>query len=445
LAVIIRVVLIALNCFALVWLFSLGNRPASTLFALFVLVFQTGSLIYYHNRINRDLANFLVFLQENDTTLAFSKQKIERSFKGLIYHLDKINQKLQAARIDREQQFHYLQTVIKQIDTGILAYDQDGKVELFNRAAGELLSIPYLQHVSTLVKAFPELADRLIPIPRIPFAPIRISTNGTYRILALKTGSLRFNDRIIHLVSIQDIKPELDAAELDAWRKLMRIQRHEIINSITPITTLTTAIKRRFKKGNAIMKPLEITQDSIEDALSSIEVIEERSHGLIDFVEQFRNLTNVPELKIRSFELKKVMDNTSRLFQKELRTRRITMKVMIVPENLMIRADEKLLEQVIINLVKNSLEAINNPRGALVIKAYADPHNNRVIQITDNGPGIDPLAMESIFVPSYTTKEKGSGIGLSISRQIIQMHNGTINVRSNPGVETVFEIVIPEG
>ena len=439
-----RIILIALNCLVLIWLYSHTNRPATTLFALVVLILQVISLIRFHNQINRDLANFLIFLQENDTSLAFSKKRIERSFNGLIYHLDKINQKLQHARIDRERQFQYLQAVVKQVDTGIIAYDQEGKVELFNGAAQELLGIRWLQQINSLKDLYPELAESLIPVPRPTAAPIRITINGTNRMLALKSGSLRFNDRVIYLISFQDIKPELDAGELEAWRKLIRIQRHEIINSITPITTLTTAIKRRFKKGDVTRKPKEIKQDYIDDALSSIEVIEDRSRGLIEFVERFRSLTNVPELRIRKLQFKKLVENTLVLFYKDLKTRKITIQVNIDPESLMLNADEKLLEQVLINLLKNSIEAISQPGGQIRIKAYQDPHNHAVIQVIDNGEGIEAQALESIFIPSYTTKEKGSGIGLSISRQIIQMHNGTLSVRSDPGMETVFEIVLPE-
>jgi nitrogen fixation/metabolism regulation signal transduction histidine kinase len=403
-----------------------------------------GSLIYYHNRINRDLANFLISLQENDTTLAFSKQRIERSFKGLIYHLDKINQKLQTARIDRERQYHYLQAVVKQIDTGIIAYDQEGKVELFNQAAQELLGIHYLKRISTLIELCPELAGFLITGDKISSSPVKIKINGNDRILAVKSGSIRFDNRVIQLISFQNIKPELEAGELDAWRKLIRIQRHEIINSITPITTLTTAIKRRFKTGEERKSLQEITDEHVEDALTSVEVIEDRSLGLIDFVERFRSLTDIPILKIEEFLLMKIAEHVTILFSRELNNRNIHLKADIKPENMLLTADEKLLEQVLINLVKNSLEAVHSHRGEIIIKAYKNSQKSCIIQVIDNGIGIDKEAIESVFVPSYTTKENGSGIGLSITRQIVQLHNGTINVKSAPGIETVFEIILPE-
>jgi two-component system nitrogen regulation sensor histidine kinase NtrY len=442
--VVIRVILISINCFALIWLYMHTNRPATTLFAFFLLIFQTSCLIYYHNRILRDLANFLVFLEENDTTLAFSKTRIERSFRGLTYQLNRINQQLQFARIDRERQFHYLQTVVNQVDTGIIAYDQDGKVELFNQAARELLGIHSLKTIDALIISCPELAAFIIQGNKTSFSPVKIETPKNERVLSIKMGSLRFDNRVIQLISFQNIKPELEAGEIDAWRKLIRIQRHEIINSITPITTLTTAIKRRFKNGEERRSLQEITDEFIEDALNSVEVIEERSHGLIDFMERFKSLTDVTRLKTGLFRMQKLVDHIAILFSREMNAGNIHMKADVTPGNLTLNADEKLLEQVLINLVKNSMEAIQHPGGEIFIKAFRNSQNACVIQVIDNGPGIENTALESIFVPSYSTKENGSGIGLSITRQIVQLHNGTIEVRSTPGVETVVEIILPE-
>jgi two-component system nitrogen regulation sensor histidine kinase NtrY len=443
LVITIRVILITLNCFALVWLITQTNRPATSLFAFMLLIIQIYSLVYYHNRINRDLANFLIFLQENDTMLAFSKQRIERSFKGLTYHLDMINQKLQTARIDRERQFHYLQSVVKQLDTGIIAFDQEGNVELFNQAARELLGIHSLNNINRLYELCPELTGLFSSGDRTS-SPLKIKVNGNERMLSIKSGSILFDNRAVQLISFQNIRPELEAGELEAWRKLIRIQRHEIINSITPITTLTTAIKRCFIKNKTRKNLNDITDEHIEDALKSVEVIEERSMGLIDFVERFRSLTDVPVLKITSFQFKKLVDSIVILLFKDLQDRKISLKIEVIPENFKLTADEKLMEQVIINLIKNSIEAIIPPGGVINIKAYSIPQNCCVIQVLDNGTGIKEDAIESIFVPSYTTKENGSGIGLSISRQIVLMHHGTISVRSEPCVETAFEIVLPE-
>jgi len=441
--VIIRVILICLNCFVLIWLIKNTGRIATTLFALMVLVLQTTGLIYYNNRIQRDLANFLIFLLENDTSLAFSKEKIERNFKGLVASLDKINQNLRDARLDRERQYHYLQAIVKQVDTGIIACDQDGTIEIFNRAARDLLGLRSLRTIRELVDSRPELAVFLTAGKTASVSPLKVETSQNEYALAVKTSSIRFDNRIIQLIILQNIKPELDAGELDAWRKLIRIQRHEIINSITPITTLTTAIKRSFIKNRTRKALKEITSEHIGDALKSVDVIEDRSRGLIDFVERFRSLTDVPSLKRISFPLSKLMDHIAVLFSKDLNARNVMLKIVIEPENLMLTADERLLEQVMINLVKNSLEALHDPGGEIIVRANSDLQHNIIIQVIDNGIGIESTALGSVFVPSYTTKENGSGIGLSITRQIIHMHRGTIGVKSVPGKETIFKIVLP--
>jgi nitrogen fixation/metabolism regulation signal transduction histidine kinase len=340
-------------------------------------------------------------------------------------------------------QFHYLQSIVRQVDTGIISFDQVGKVEIFNQAARELLGIWELDNINRLRDICPELSALILSGNRNA-SPIAVETNRNKRVLAVKMGSLRFDNRIVYLVSFQNIKSELEAGELDAWRKLIRTQRHEIINSITPITTLTTAIKRRFIKGGERINLSEITEEYIEDALKSVEVIEERSKGLIDFIERFKSLTELPKLRIESFQLNKLIDHVGTLFSKEFKSVGASLKSDLASENMILMADEKLFEQVMINLVKNSLEAIYHSKGEIIIRAFKNNQQATVIQIIDNGSGIEKKALDSIFVPSFTTKENGSGVGLSITRQIVQLHQGTIEVKSNPGVETVVEIVLPE-
>lgn len=437
----IRVIFITLTCFVLIWLQTQTNRPATTLFALVLLLIQTGSLIYYHNRINRDLANFLVFLQENDTSLAFSRKRIERSFQGLTFHLDKINLKLQEARMERERQFQYLQAIVRQVDTGIIAVDEEGRIEIMNRAALDMLGIRSGQ-VDSVSKLPVELTGVMQEGDKA-VSPVKIKAKGNALMLSVKSGMVKFDNRVIRLISFQNIRPELEAGELDAWRKLMRIQRHEIINSITPITTLTTAIKRCFMQGRTRKELNDVTVENIDDALSSVAVIEDRSLGLLDFVERFRSLTDLPVPKITKTPFRNLTDPLLALFSKDLIDRKITFKVILEPENLVVSADEKLLEQVFINVLKNALEAIRSPGGEIMLRAYSDRQYHVVIEISDNGIGIEDAALESVFIPSYTTKENGSGIGLSLSRQIIQLHGGTITVRSQPGVSTVFVITLP--
>lgn len=441
--VIVRVILISINCFAFIWLLMNSDRPATQIFAFLLLIAQTVSLINYHNTVMRDLSNFLIFLEENDTTLAFSKKRIERSFGGLISRLDKINAKIQTERIEREKQYNYLQALVKQIDTGIITFDQQGNIGICNPSAREILGIRKLKNISDLFKKFPELSEDKLFGKRAVSSAVKILAEGSEKMLSVKTGAIKIDNQWIRIMSLQNIKPELEAGELDAWRKLIKIQRHEIINSLTPISTLTTAIKRRFIPAGGRKLPAEITAEQISDALNSVEVIEERSKGLIAFMERFKGITEMTGIKPGTIHVLSLFDNVNTLFTRELEEKRVVLEKQVVPESLTLYGDSRLLEQVLINLVKNSIEAINHAKGRIQLKAFKSPAQV-IIQATDNGCGIKREALESIFVPSYTTKESGSGIGLSISRQIIQLHNGSIEVKSIPGVETTFEIVIPQ-
>jgi two-component system, NtrC family, nitrogen regulation sensor histidine kinase NtrY len=439
--IMVRVVFITLTSFVLVWFYTQTNRPATTLFFLFMLITQSMSLIYYLNRVNRDLANFLVSLQENDTMLAFSQKKIERNFKGIIYHLNKINRKLQEARIEKEQQHQYLQAVVEHIGIGLIAFNQQGEVEIINHSAMELFGIHSLHNNDKLTSLYTELSDIFSTDFKSHPTLLKLKTQKDELQLVVKSTFLKINDSKIKLVSFQNIKNELEIQELDSWRKLIRILRHEIMNSMTPITTFTTVIKRSFRKGNARKSLPEINDENIEDALISAEVIEERSKGLIDFVEKFRSLTDLLIPQFTVFPIKKIIDHVQVLFSDELKSKKITLVTEITDEKLVLHADEKLIEQVLINLLKNSIEAIHQPKGEIRMNAFTQPDGNICVQVIDNGIGIKDNALESVFVPSYTTKENGMGIGLSISKQIMQLHKATIDVRSIPGSETMFELL----
>ncbi len=439
----LRVILLSINCFLFIWFYMYTSRPATTLFLIFVFILQIVSLIRYHYSILGDLSNFLIFLNEEDTSLAFTEKKVERNFSGLAKNLDILNQKLHDARMNQERQNQYLQAIVKQIDTGIITFDREGKIDLLNQSAKEILGIHTKQNIREIKVLYPQLLPFFEPGNRNMISPVKIHANGKEKVLSLKSTVLRMEDRIIYLLSFQNIRTELEAGELNAWRKLIRIQRHEIINSITPITTLTTAIKRIFNTGTQRKNNRQISEEQIEDALKSVEVIEDRSLGLIDFVERFRSLTDIPVLKRDSFILKRFFERLLILFKMDLEDKKANLTIRLIPDNLTLFADEKLLEQAMINLIKNSLEAIHQPEGEISVSARKA--NDAVIfQVKDNGSGMDGNILENIFVPAFTTKDNGSGIGLPITRQIIQMHQGLMEVRSTPGEGTLFEIIIPQ-
>lgn len=436
-SIIVRIVLITLNCFVFVWFYTQTSRPATTLFFALLIVVQTVSLILYLNRINRDLANFLIYLQENNTSLIFSRNRVEKNFRNIMSGLNEISGKIQEAQISREEKHQYLKAIIEHVDTGIFSFNSKNEVELVNRAALNILGIPALTNIDALN---PELAAKLNNPDKETFL-LKLESKGKLTNLSVKLKSVRIGNDLIKLVSLQNIKAELEEQELESWKKLIRVLRHEIMNSITPITTLTTAIKRCFSK-HAIPKTLnEITTDNINDALTSAEVIEERSKGLISFVEKFKSITDVPKPVTTNFKILPMLEKVKLLYWDLCKEKEIEFSIEVYPSEFTINADEQLIQQVIINLVKNSVEAINN-NGAITLKAFRSNAQKVCIQVIDNGKGIASQDLENIFVPSFTTKEDGMGIGLSLSKQIIQLHHGEISVRSIPGRETVVEIIL---
>jgi two-component system nitrogen regulation sensor histidine kinase NtrY len=272
--IIFRVILIVFNSLALAYFYAkVKDYPATTLFFLILLIVQTVSLIYFSNKTNRDLANFLISLQDNDTSLAFPRSGIEKNFKGLTDNLNKIIHKIQQARIEKEQKHQFLQTVIDHIGIGLVSFNTSGEIEFVNKTARKILGIPVIKNINSLSEKYAELLKYFTDVNKEEQGLLKINIDNREIPLSIKTGEIRFNDNSIKLISFQDIRYELEAQELESWRKLIRILRHEIMNSITPITTLTTAIKRNLNSKGA-RKPLnEINEENINDTLLSADVI----------------------------------------------------------------------------------------------------------------------------------------------------------------------------
>ncbi len=438
----IRVIFITVTCFASIYILTQTSRPATTLFLGILIILQTAGLIHYVNRTNRELARFLIYLKENDTTAAFSKKHIEKTFKGLFQSFEEITKSLQKARIDKEQEHQYLKTIVEHVGTGLISFDKKGNIQLINKTAKSLLNVDNIGNINDLNRIKTGFSEVLSNLKIDEQKLITLSVNNEILQLALRSTILKIQGNPLHIIALHNIRNELDERELESWQKLIRVLRHEIMNSITPITTLTTAIKRCFKTGNTVKPFGEINEETIKDALSSTEVIEERSKGLIEFVEKYKSLTSLPELKLENINLSDFFKHSEILFKDELSSRKIKLEIEVEPENLMIMADSKLFEQVLINLIKNAVQSIHR-KGIICIKAKK-VQDRCTIQVIDNGPGIDKEELDNIFIPFYSTREEGSGIGLNISQQIIRKHQGTIHVFSEPQKETIFTITLPE-
>jgi two-component system nitrogen regulation sensor histidine kinase NtrY len=438
----IRVILILLCSFAFIFIITVTNRPATTVLLGLLLIYITYNLFYYVNRTNRELANFLIYLKENDTSLVIKSENLDKTFKGLRQSFKKITDELKKTRIEKEIEQRYIETVFEHVGIGLISFDEQGRIERINKAAKDLLNIIQAKNISELDKVQNGLAEKFKSQQPGLQSLFKIKINNEILQIAVKSTITVIEDKKIKIISLQDIRNELEEKELDSWKKLISTLTHEIMNSITPITTLTVAIKRCFMQDGNIKSPEKISAENIKDAIDGTNIIEERSKGLISFVDNYRSITKLPVPELSIVSVSQLFGELEMLFKDTFELNKIRFVKEITPDNLKTMADKKLMEQVLINLIKNSLDAMKNYKKGLIIFRAFEENNNVNIQIVDNGPGIPDNIIENIFTPFYTTKEKGTGIGLSISRQIIRMHKGKIFIRSVPNKETIVTIII---
>ncbi len=441
---IVRVLVLSLSIFIFV-LFLENEKFYIMPFVLGILiVLQVVLLIYYVDRTNIQLTNFLNAIKFSDFSTSFKIEGLGTSFDNLKDSFNQVINEFVKIRSEKEEHFYYLQNIVEHIEVGILVFYSDGKVKLINKAAKNLFEINRIENISEIANWNEEMQKTLMTINPNEDSLIKIVAEDDILQLAIHADEFKIQDRNVKLVSIKNIKTELDAKEMDAWQKLIRVLTHEIMNSIAPISSLTATVNQmveEVEKSTREFLPQNYDFEQINDIKEALTTIQKRSSGLIHFVETYRNLTKIPKPSFSVFHLKQQLEYIKSLFDREFQQKNILFEITVVPDNLKILADEQLVEQVLINLVKNAIYALENRESpSIKMKAFIDNKGRKLIQVFDNGQGILPDVIEKIFIPFFTTKQKGSGIGLSLSRQIMRLHNGAISVYSEPEKGTIFTL-----
>jgi nitrogen fixation/metabolism regulation signal transduction histidine kinase len=335
------------------------------------------------------------------------------------------------------------------IRTGIISFDKNGVVEFTNPEIKRMFNLDQISHINKLRNIDPKLVELLEKIESGEQKRINVKVNHNLLSLAVHSQTIIIQKREIKIVNLQDIKSELDTHEMDSWQKLIRILNHEIMNSVAPITSLSSTISGFYKSGKDQKSPEFITPRIISDTIKGLNIIEEHGKGLIHFVESYRSLAQLPKpeftlVKIKEFfERIMILINSGFDNDNNNNKARPLITSSVTPDDITLVADDKLLAQVFINIAKNSIEAFGQYKEGDFISMIAlrNPDGRVVLTIKDNGPGMDADTLEKIFVPFFTTKESGSGIGLSLSRQIIRIHNGNISCDSTPGEGTTVTMI----
>lgn len=400
---------------------------------------QSILLINFIKSNNRKLGRFLELIKNEDFIQRFSKIEKEASSIELNLLYNEIIESFEQIKIEKESEYNYFQNIIENIGTGIISFSDNGKVELINQAAKDLLKIGLLKEINDLDKVFNGFPNELIKLKTGQQKVIKFFIDSELIMLSVKATIFIIRKKTFRLISLQNITNELEEEEIDAWQKLIRVLTHEIMNSVSPVKSLTSTIIKLFQINGEPKKAKEISDSTIENSLTGLHAIDKRNQGLLKFVETYRSLTKIPKPNFEEFKVEDVFTTIKLLMNEEIKRKKIKLSTNIKPENLKLKADEKLISQVLINLVKNACEAITE-NGGIKLEAFMNTDNGVLIRITDNGKGIPKDILEKIFIPFFTTRKNGSGIGLSLSRQIMRMHKGNISASSKEDEGSVFTL-----
>lgn len=442
--IIVRACLIALAAVFTAWVIA-GRMPLLFIVSgIIAFLAFTANLIWYVNSTNRRLGYFFESVKNEDSSLSFPDNTTDKRLIDISRSLAAINSQIRQLRIDSRQQEEYFKALLEHAATGILTFNSQGFILHANSAAKRMLSVDVLTHIKQLERVDMKVFQAIRNARPGEQQLVSLTSERTSVQLSLKASTFTAGDEELTILSIQDIRKELDDKEVESWIRIIRIMMHEIINSISPITSLSESLYGLYSENGSPVSQEKVDDTTIRRTLQGLETIRTQGKGLLSFIESYRKLTRIPvpdKAKIKAGDL---LSRVAILYPSFGFDNRPELTVACTPADLEIYADETQVTLCLINLVRNAVQANEqNPDAKITVKA-AIRNGHSEICITDNGPGIPPELIDEIFVPFFTTRAEGTGIGLSISRQIMRLHGGNLSVKSSPGKETVFTLTFQE-
>ncbi|SHJ15892.1 Histidine kinase-, DNA gyrase B-, and HSP90-like ATPase [Aquimarina spongiae] len=420
-----------------------GTALAYTIAILlfFSVIIQFVSLFKYLTRTDKKLTRFLEAIKHSDFVLKLSVDNhLDKSFRNLNTSFNEVLSAFREERSEKEEHLQYLNTIVQQVNTGLICYSSSGEIKLINSYAKKLINIKHLKNIKELANYNEELHRAVVDLAS--GRNILLKSDDEIQ-LAIHSITIKIKNQPIKIIALQNIYPELQRKEIESWQNLTKILRHEIINSITPIVSLNDTMYSILQEDVSLLDSnYVIDHENLNDLKEGISTIKNRADGLISFIDAYRDYTNIPTPVFASINVLELLKHIHLLMKPELDKNGFDFKYQTTPKDILLYGDAKLLEMVLINLFKNAIEAkrSDHETPSISVKGYINHKREFILEITDNGKGIIPEAIDKIFIPFYTTKKTGSGIGLSLSRQILQMHQGTLTVRSEVNTFTTFEL-----
>jgi nitrogen fixation/metabolism regulation signal transduction histidine kinase len=414
------------------------------LFVAIVLVLVASwNLVNFMHQLHRKVDFFFDAIKYEDGSLHFNEEQNDPHLKGLHKNLNRINTLITDIRIREAHSERFFMEFMKRSASGLMAVDQHNFVEIINDVTLKMIGLSNLTHLTRLEQSQPDLYTLMQNLKPGQSAQLKILDGNTLKQIAVKVAEIRFSEKEYRIFSLYDIKTEIEENELETWQKLMRIMTHEIMNSIAPITSLSQTLSSYFIKDGRPIQLKDLQQTEIDNTVKGLEVIEERATGLRGFVDNYRKLTKVPEPEFGDIELNRWFASIQLLFKGQKEDHQITLTVLNHYSKPTFSGDERLLTHVVLNLLNNATQALENTKNKTIqITAETGVSGALEITVSDNGKGFQPEERDKIFLPFYTTHENGSGIGLSLSRQIMRKHKGSISASSEPRIRTEFVLEV---
>lgn len=437
--IVIRVMLIVSIACALAYVLVNTRWFFAPIMLSVVLVTLVINLISYIEKTNRSLTSFLLQVRNKEYNTAVRQSRAGTSFTALSKAFNDVLKEFERVEFQREAHYQYLQVLTENIGVGIISAEADGRIHLINPEAKKLLQITTLHRLSELRSIHPKLEVTITSLKPGERQVIPVVLNKNEMALSVQVRHLRINESNYQVILFQDINRELEDKEEEAWQRLIRVLTHEIMNSVTPIVTLSEAVNQMLREPGGSHKNIHrLGPDDLEDVYGSLDTIESRSKGLLRFVNAYKSISQTPEVVMQKTDLPELLNSINRLMRNQAAEKQIKLEILVEPGTIL--ADRTLLEQVMINLVRNAIDALE-PSGEGVIRITAQQDTGKaIIQISDNGPGIDAEILSKVFVPFFTTKKTGTGVGLSLSRQIMKLMQGNLRLTSEPGKGTMVTL-----
>jgi two-component system, NtrC family, nitrogen regulation sensor histidine kinase NtrY len=437
-----RILLILALGFAMLYILTQTHFWLVAFWLGLAVIILTSELIYFIERSHKDLENFLLSIRQSDFSTLFPGLRNKGSNDELKQAYTEILKVFQHLRSEKESGHQYLQTVVEHIKVALVCYDDKEEIHLMNGAARQLFGKPYIKNIKALEQIDKPLLETIRHLEAGKKELVKVMRQGHALHLSVQATAFKLGHKSYKLVSFQDIGSELEAQEVESWQKLIRVLTHEIMNSVIPIATLSSVVNEMLQEKAAQHPHPE--EEEKQEIRNSLQTIENRSKGLVSFVRAYASLTQTAKPVMQDVAVEVLFNRVYTLLRPAIDKKHIKFTIRLLQEDLQLKADPELLEQVLINLLLNAIDALEHTADpAIELTAGRTGSGQTALQVKDNGTGIDEQTIQHIFVPFFTTKKKGSGIGLSLSKQLMLLHKGNITVQSVKGEGTVFKLTFP--